>query len=205
MSPSSTRRARRVVKSPDVRRDELLDAAALLVSRQGAAVAVSSIAAVAGTATGNVYRYFDSREALLAALRSRVVDALLERLDAHLRPDADWWEEADALLETTVDFWLYDEPLHTAVLAELGDVTRDAFDTSERRVVDVIAQGLRAGMRQGVVAVGDPDLAASLIVHAVFGTLQHAAAEPDRYDRSQIVDAVLEMAHKMLAPSTGRP
>jgi AcrR family transcriptional regulator len=199
MTPSSTRRARRVIKSPEIRREELLDAAARLVALEGSTVAVASIAAAAGTATGNVYRYFDSREALLAALKTRVVDVLLERLAGHLRADGDWWEEADALLEETVDFWLFDDPLHRVVLAELGDVTRDAFDTSDRRVVDVIAEGLRIGIRQGVVAAGDPDLAASLIVHAVFGTLQHAAAEPDRYDRSQLLAAVREMAHKMLA------
>ena len=201
MGASAGRRATRVVKPRDVRREELLDAAALLVSRHGSAVGVSSIAAAAGTATGNVYRYFESREALLVAVKSRVVDALLERLAARVRGDGDWWEEADALLEATVDFWLYDEPLHRVVLAELGDVTREAFDISERRVVDVIAEGLRLGIRRGAVAVGDPDVAASLIVHAVFGTLQHAAAEPDRYERSQLVDAVLEMAHKMLAPA----
>ena len=178
----------------------MLTAAGRLVAREGvAAVSVGDIAAAAGTATGNVYRYFPSKERLLAALKAEVVDAMLDRLVAHLVPDHDWWTSADALLEAMVDFWLEDRELHRVILGELPDVTREAFDTSERRAVDLVAAGLRAGVDQGQISVDDPELAASLIVHAVFGTIYHVIADADPPDRDRVVAAVREMVHKMLA------
>lgn len=194
------RPAQRVVKPSEVRRRELLDAAAELVARDGVAgVSVSDIARAAGTATGNVYRYFPSKEELLAALKAQVVETMLERLAAHFVPDGDWWRSADGLLEAMVDFWLEDRQLHRVVLGELPDATREAFDTSEQRAVDLVAAGLAAGVEQGAIAIEDPELAASLIVHAIFGTIYHAIADDDPPSRDRVLAAVREMVHKMLA------
>ena len=63
-------------------RERIVAAAARVFARQGAAAAtVSGIAAAAGVSTGNLYRYFPTREALLAAV---VPDALARRLAALL-------------------------------------------------------------------------------------------------------------------------
>src|SRR2546423_4098692 len=65
------------------RRGDLLRAARTTFAERGFAGArVADIAAGAGVATGTVYRYFDSKEALAAAL----VDDLFTRLTAQLRP-----------------------------------------------------------------------------------------------------------------------
>ena len=200
VSTTSTARRRRVVKPSEVRRRELLAAARRLVARDGSTVAVGDIAAAARTATGNVYRYFGSKDELLAALKADVVEEMLERLVAHMRPDSDWWTGADALIEEMVDFWLGDRS-RRALLVELGDFTRQAFDTSGRRPVDLVAAALRGGVERGAIAVDDPNLAASLIVHGVFGTLEHAAITLGSVDRPTLIAGVQSLVRKMLAPS----
>src|SRR5207248_10627728 len=69
---------KRVLKSPEDRRQEILDAAVRVFSDRGVSKStVADIATAAGVAKGTVYLYFGSKEQLLGALRDRFVDALL--------------------------------------------------------------------------------------------------------------------------------
>ena len=73
-------RRRRVTKAPDERREDLLVAARTVLAAKGIAVAtVSDVTEEAGVAKGTFYLYFDSKEALLGALKERFVDDLVSR------------------------------------------------------------------------------------------------------------------------------
>src|SRR5207249_8540657 len=66
---------KRVLKSPEDRRQEILDAAVKVFGEKGVSRAtVADIAEAAGVAKGTVYLYFGSKEQLLGALRDRFVD-----------------------------------------------------------------------------------------------------------------------------------
>jgi AcrR family transcriptional regulator len=59
-------------RPPEVRREQILDAAARVFTDKGTSVAtVDDIAAVAGVAKGTIYLYFDSKEQLLSGLGNR--------------------------------------------------------------------------------------------------------------------------------------
>src|SRR5687768_6727735 len=68
----------------DARREELLRAAARVFAKKGFAHAkISDIAAEAGLSHGLVYHYFDSKEAVFAA----IIDSMMSHVDAELDPD----------------------------------------------------------------------------------------------------------------------
>ena len=83
MAQGATSRRREL---PEVRREQLLDAAATVFLDRGLAEAtMADVAEAAGVAKGTVYLYFDSKSALLTALRARYTSQWLEqsgRLDA---------------------------------------------------------------------------------------------------------------------------
>ena len=66
--------------APDTRRQEIVDAAALLISARGAqAVQLATVAREAGITRQLVYRYFRNREALIAAVLEDFADDLARR------------------------------------------------------------------------------------------------------------------------------
>jgi len=68
---------------PDAARGRIVDAAVELFAARGHGdVAVSDVAAKAGTAKGSVYRHFESKEALFAAAVDSVVGGVVEDLRA---------------------------------------------------------------------------------------------------------------------------
>jgi AcrR family transcriptional regulator len=73
----------RVVKHPDIRREELLGIAASLFARTGYdGTSVDDIIREAGLSKGAFYHYYPSKDALLEALASRAAEQALERLAA---------------------------------------------------------------------------------------------------------------------------
>jgi len=73
----------RVSKTPDVRRDELLDIALNLCTTVGYdAMAIDQVTRAAGVAKGTFYYHFSSKQDMLTALVARFVDDLFANLDA---------------------------------------------------------------------------------------------------------------------------
>ncbi|MGO4714853.1 TetR/AcrR family transcriptional regulator [Bradyrhizobium sp. 2TAF24] len=71
----------RVVKHPEVRRNELLDCAqGLFLARGYEQASLNDVIAAAGVSKGAFYHYFSSKEALLEALAERFARAALERV-----------------------------------------------------------------------------------------------------------------------------
>src|SRR5947208_2619045 len=97
----------RVTKVPVERREDLLHAARSILAEKGiAAATMSDVTEVAGVAKGTFYLYFDSKEALLGALKERFVDDLIARATSlYWRVGRDdWWALADVTVETLIDF-----------------------------------------------------------------------------------------------------
>jgi AcrR family transcriptional regulator len=91
------------------RREELLDAAAAVIRRDGPAVSMEAIATEAGVTKPIVYRHFGDRSGLVAALAKRFSDDLMGALQTSLERDA----EPRELLVGTIDAFLAfveDEP-----------------------------------------------------------------------------------------------
>jgi AcrR family transcriptional regulator len=195
---------RRVVKSPDVRRNELMDAAVGVFHQKGITKAtVSDITEAAGVAKGTFYLYFDSKEHLLAALKDRFVDALLERAAALYERvgQDDWWALADTSVQTMVDFMLERRDMIEVFAQEgLTPEARRIFADCENKLRMMFSAGIAAGIEAGAFRVTDPLMAATLLDHAVHGSVEHAILYDEELDRDRLLASARELTRKFLAP-----
>jgi len=195
---------RRVTKSPEERRRDLLDAAVRVFADKGVAGAtVSDIAKAAGVAKGTFYLYFSSKEHLLGALKERFVDEMMEHATSLYDQVGreDWWALVDRTVESFVDFVLaHKELIHVLIQEGITPQTSDVFMESEEKIDMMFAAGIRAGNEAGVFKVSDPLLTSRFLHHALDGTLSHAVLYEEDVDREALVAGARELVHKTLAP-----
>ena len=195
---------KRVLKSPEDRRQEILDAAMSVFSEKGVSKAtVSAIAEAAGVAKGTVYLYFGSKEQLLGALRDRFVDRLLSHVADLLAQvgQGNWWELVDTTIESMADFMFQNEKLMLVFVEEgLSSDAAKVFPDVGSRVDSMFAAAIQQGIEQGECRATDPELMASFFHHAMEGTLMHACFHGDEMQRDRFVTAAKELVHKALAP-----
>src|SRR5271163_521787 len=89
-------------KPPEVRREEIMDAAERLFLAQGvASTTIDHIAAGADVAKGTVYLHFVSKQALLTALGDRFADSHLAYIKAAIAAasEGDWRAKLKAWAE----------------------------------------------------------------------------------------------------------
>jgi AcrR family transcriptional regulator len=197
---------RRVVKSPDVRRQELMDAAVRVFHQKGLTRAtVSDVTDEAGVAKGTFYLYFDSKEHLLGALKDRFVDDLLDHaasLYARVGK-GDWWALADTTVQSMVDFMLEHRDMIEVFAQEgLTPDTRRLFADAENKLRMMFSAGIAAGIEAGAFRVADPLMAATLLDHAVHGSVEHAILYDEDLDRDRLLASARELTRKFLRPET---
>jgi AcrR family transcriptional regulator len=195
---------RRVLKSPEDRRQEILDAAVEVFSERGVSKAtVADIAEAAGVAKGTVYLYFSSKEELLGALRDRFVDELLGHV-ADLLGQAgqgDFWELVDTTIESMADFMFQNKDLMLVFVEEgLSSDAAKVFPNVGSRIDSMFAAAIQQGIEQGACRVADPELMAAFFHHGLEGTLMNACLHGEELERDRYVGAAKELVHKALAP-----
>jgi AcrR family transcriptional regulator len=182
--------ARPRTKPPEVRREELLDAAEQLFLAQGvAATSVDAIVAGAGVAKGTFYLYFQSKEQLLSALQQRFIDDVCTGLQAAVDkcPAGDWQARLRAWVAAGVDGHLDRIDLHEVVFHEFRP--DDTHVTHRNSTVDQLADFLAQGARAGAWSIGDPRLLAIMLFHALHGAV-HEAAGRKKVGRKRLVRAL---------------
>lgn len=100
------------VRRREARRTELLDAAMSIVVQDGfEALTIAHLARKVGVAVGAMYRYFDGKDALVAALQQEAIAALgahlEERARAHAAALAELPPKAQALAKVVMAFVAY--------------------------------------------------------------------------------------------------
>jgi len=196
----------RVVKPPEKRRAELLDAALRLFEERGyEQVSVADITAAAGIAKGTFYLYFESRERLLDALRSGYAEAAARRLDeiAVPPPAGDWGAFTDELVREAVDFQVEQYELHQLVRLP------HRHDPGERpgRPDDLVRRAMeriiRAGIDAGAYVADDPAVTADLAYDLLHAAGDRACARPG--DREAIGLAASAFLRRALLASPMAP
>jgi TetR/AcrR family transcriptional regulator, transcriptional repressor for nem operon len=178
---------------PDVRREQILDAAQQVLLRQGpAAATMADVADAASVAKGTVYLYFASKAELLAGLRARYFERLTAVLgdQATARAGAPSAVAAriEALVAASYDFALANHELHHVLFHEAGLGEHDTF----ARVRDAVAELVASGAATGELDVEDPALATDFVLHGLHGILVAATHRP-RSHRRRLVDAVTRL------------
>ncbi|MCA9596966.1 MAG: TetR/AcrR family transcriptional regulator [Myxococcales bacterium] len=167
------------VASPDrasQKRDALLDAALELFAERGFhGTAVPEVAERAGVAAGTLYRYFDSKEALVNALYQREKQAFVESLRRDFPAQAPPREQFSELWKRLVTFAL--ERPQAALFMELHhhgsylDATSRALE--EAAFAPVIAF-VQRGQEQQALKPVEPMLLISLVYGAFTGMAKAA-------------------------------
>jgi AcrR family transcriptional regulator len=180
MTTSSTRPR---TKPPEIRREELLDAAEALFLAQGiAATSVDAIVAGADVAKGTFYLHFDSKEQLLAALRQRYIDNYCRQLRVAMDeyPPDDWRGRLRAWVATGVDGYLDHRALHDLVFHQCRPEPRHA--THKNSTADQLSDFLAAGSAAGAWTLEDPRFTAMMLFHALHGALEEGCVRSSSAD-----------------------
>ena len=185
-TPPAARLPRR--QPADVRREQILDAAArVLVERGLAATTMAEVAEAASVAKGTVYLYYESKAELLAGLRARYFDDFAARLGepAAGRPGPGIAARIERLVAASYDFALANHQLHHVLFHEAGYAEEDTF----ARARTVLAELIETGQAAGELDVADPALATDFLLHGLHGVLVGATHHP-RLPRRRLVAGV---------------
>ena len=176
----------------DVRREQLLDAAERLLLERGLrATTVADVAREAGVAKGTVYLYFRSRDELLAGLRSRYLGRYLAPLERRRGPVR---ARVRRLLRGLVAVAAANRQLHHVLFHEAGFAEADAFAGVRDRLGDLLAEGVA----EGELALDDPALTASFVLHGVHGTLVEVLHGHPRRSRRAAARVLAELVDRAL-------
>jgi AcrR family transcriptional regulator len=134
----------------------VLEAAHEVFAERGLKVSVDEVARAAGVGVGTLYRRFETRERLLAAVIEERLDSLVDELEAGL-PGATAWERfaaaAGALAErTAVDRCLVETLQATEELQPLAEEARRRVRAA---IAPLVADAQRAGDLRGDVSADD--------------------------------------------------
>jgi AcrR family transcriptional regulator len=169
-------------------REKIVRAAHRLLDREGAdAVTMRRVAEAVGITPMAIYRHFPDRDALLKRVSDDSVKAVAEEWS---RPsgDPDLARRLPATLESYLDYALAHPHLFDhAFSAPRDDARRFPEDFRARRspTLNVLADALSEGMRQGALREDDPwDLAMSFWAHA-HGLIMLYRAGRFSYDETQ--------------------
>ncbi|WP_198037064.1 TetR/AcrR family transcriptional regulator [Nocardia sp. BMG51109] len=194
----------RQVKRPEVRRSEIVAAAAELFAARGyEKTGVADIIGRLGVAKGCFYHHFSSKDEVFAAcaetLSAQARTRYLALLgDLSVSPRA----RLLAYLDDT-----YDVPMRGGVLSVLhGDRFHDLHSRVAEEVVAEVRPALAAliaeGAAAGEFASGDPEFAATALIGALRG-LHEVYAERADLGLRQHHDQVLELIGRMLGFAPG--
>jgi AcrR family transcriptional regulator len=167
MAEGATTRRREL---PEVRREQILDAAAQVFLDRGLDQAtMADVAEAAAVAKGTIYLYFDSKSALLTALRARYTSQWLAqsgRLDTppgrggHIR-------QLRLFLGEMYDFHAANQRLHH-LLFHAAEVSEDEpLEQARTALVRFVTRGVEAGE----FTVDDPEETASFLLDGLHGLL----------------------------------
>lgn len=199
---------RRDTRPPAERETALIAAAERLFAERGvAATTVADIAAAAGLAKGTFYLHFETKEHLVAVLKSRFVAAMLEGVAAFDLPTqpSDWWDLLDDFVAAMLDVLLANLALIEITATETPTaVAGELYGDAEAQVVEVMAAGVEAGIAAGVFEARNPRMTVLLLLHAAMCTIEHFVITDEAIDREEFVATTQELVRKALTPSHAR-
>jgi AcrR family transcriptional regulator len=193
-------------RRPGSRQGELLDAAeALFVDRGIAATTVSDITEAAGVAKGSFYRYFDSKEHVIAALKERFADELILRVGraAAAFDGDDVGAVVDAVVAESIAFLLSERGIVEVWRREPDGDGVDTWARSAEKLTAVYQAGIAEGVAAGVLDCDDPRSTALLVMFAIEGAVGHAI----RYGspgQPELTAAAQVMVRRVIGLSSGR-
>jgi AcrR family transcriptional regulator len=176
--------------------DIILEATAqILIDGGYERLTTNHVAKRAGVSVGTIYQYFDSKEALVAAIIERhiaKISALAMSELAHT-VDAPFEEGARRMIRALIAAQRVDPALHRAVLEQVPRLGKlDRIRTLDRDFEALLHAALEA--RRGEIEVVDKRLFAFVVVHATKATSLAAVLDhPEYLEDDMLADALADM------------
>lgn len=168
--------------APD-KHERILAAAARLVVRNGLQCSMAAIAEEAGVATGSLYNYFESKEALARGLYDRVAMQMTEALVVPDDLEPDPGQRLRNYFARYVDF-IWEDAERAQLFNYLDNAPLISGSDAARIFGPLVAHGrqlVEAAQAEGLVKPGSPGLMISFVRGAVRNMLKHR-----RYDSTAL-------------------
>ena len=166
------------------RRARILAAAReLLRGRRLEDVSMDEIARTAGVGKATLYRYFDSKEALLGACLEDIVEALGARMEAAEDADRPVDDRLHAVVGTMVGTFsehLLPLQLLTRRQNDLQDTWRHYVRDARARLGRVLQRHFERGLAEGAYRNVDMELMPHLVMGMIRSCVTHAALPDER-------------------------
>lgn len=182
------------------RREQILDAAARLLAREGfRGLNTNAVAREAETAVGTLYEYFRDKEALVEGLLLRYEDRLRSAIHQALeQAGPDPLAAADGVVDAFAHVWR-DEPGYRAVWTasqseSLLSRTSERWATSFTSDLTSVIRGYFPKMPKATAS-----LTARAAVHLVSGLLLAAMTGPTRFERAMVIETKLALRSYLTA------
>lgn len=160
---------------PELRRRQILDAAATLAVDEGLEnTSIARVAEVAGVAKGSIYLHFDSRQQLLAGLQSDLWQRMLERPAEILVDESLSWPEK---LDSVVEHWMRFELEHHGLYHEVFHTVPPSGDEPLAEARALLARLLKEGEAAGEFNLDglDTEVVLDFLLHGYIGPCFHQA------------------------------
>jgi AcrR family transcriptional regulator len=160
---------------------------------------VEQITAGAGVAKGTFYLHFQSKEAVLTALRVRYVLGYQARLEAAADkcPPDDWNGRLAAWAAAGVAAYLDSVPLHDLVFHEF-----ETDDSHPDIVLEYLTSMLQKGAASGAWAVEDPRFTAVYLFEGLHGVVDDALAAGKPVKKTQLIHKVQQHCFRLVGPAS---
>ncbi|MBA2402473.1 MAG: TetR/AcrR family transcriptional regulator [Bradyrhizobium sp.] len=165
---------------PEVRRQEIIEAAERLLKRNGPDVRVEDVVLEAAAAKGTFYLYFPTWDDLLEAIRGRIIKAFDEAhsVQSGAGAELEWPRVLDRLAVAFVDAVIAMGGLHTVLWHT--DFARRRPISEADDPINRLTSILCAGQHAGAFAEVDARLAGRLLFAVIHETADALAAGEDR-------------------------
>lgn len=181
-SPIDTR-----YRPPDVRRRQILDAAARLAATDGLeGTSIARVADAAGVAKGSIYLHFESRDDLIGALQAQVWSEMMETARiAAANQDLLWAERLDIVVEHWIRYEFEHHDLYHAVFHTVVTDSEEPWHEARALLSHLIAGGVAAG--EFDLADLDADIVVDFLIHGYVGPCFHHA------DANRVIADVVQL------------
>lgn len=175
MAGSGDTSSERRYQPADVRRRQILDAAARLAIQQGLdGTSIAEIAVEAGVAKGSIYLHFDSRQDVIAGLQAEVWSRMMEEPRAiAARDQLSWTERLDLVVAHWMRYESEHQDLYHAVFHTVATDAEEPWTDARTLLRQLVDGGVAAGEFE--LTGLDPGVVVDFLLHAYAGPCMHGA------------------------------
>lgn len=175
MTPAANSAPEGRFQTPEVRRRQILDAAARLAVEEGLEnTSIARVAKAAGIAKGSIYLQFESRQDLLAGLQADLWAQMLARPQQLVDdPNRTWASKLDAVVEHWMRFEFDAHDLYHSVFHAVATDSDEPSDAARSMLRDIVDAGGEAG--EFVLEGLDHDVVVEFLLHAYLGPCFHGS------------------------------